>query len=79
MQLKERLQSNTRMGVAAWWERLLFAPNFVNFHIDQHLAPTVPAYNLRRIHQLLRDKEVFQQAHVTGGYVQVIRSLASKR
>jgi len=76
--VSQDIWSNTRTVLAAWWERLLFAPNFVNFHIEHHLVPTVPSYNLRRMHRLLRDKGVLQQAHVAGGYVQVIRSLVGK-
>ena len=46
--------NNTRTTVARWWERLLIAPNCVNYHLEHHLLPTVPHYNLGRMHRLLR-------------------------
>ncbi len=64
---------------AGWWERLLFAPNFVNYHMEHHLAPTVPSYNLRRMHRLLGKKGALLQAQLAGGYVEVIRSLVSSK
>ncbi|MGJ7508384.1 fatty acid desaturase family protein [Variovorax sp. GT1P44] len=77
--MSQDIWSNTRTVRAAWWERLLFAPNFVNYHVEHHLAPTVPSYNLRRMHRLLRDKGALQSAHIASGYVQVVRSLVGKR
>lgn len=77
--VSQDIWSNTRTVQAGWWERLLFAPNFVNYHVEHHLAPTVPSYNLRRMHLLLTDKGGLHQAHVAGGYPEVIRSLISKR
>ena len=47
---------NTRTTTARWWERLLIAPNCVNFHLEHHLLPTVPHYNLRRMHRMLRKR-----------------------
>lgn len=76
--MSQDIWSNTRTVHAGWWERLLFAPNFVNYHVEHHLAPTVPSYNLRRMHLLLRDKGALERAHVAGGYVEVIRSLVGK-
>ena len=47
---------NTRTTLASWWERLLLAPNRVNFHLEHHLLMTVPFYNLPRLHRLLRER-----------------------
>jgi len=69
---------NTRTTIARWWERLLLAPNRVNFHIEHHLLMTVPHYNLRRMHRLLRERGVLGQACLTVGYPAVLR-LASSR
>jgi len=77
--MSQDIWSNTRTVCAGWWERLLFAPNFVNYHVEHHLAPTVPSYNLRRMHGLLTDKGALKQAHVAGGYAEVIRSLICER
>jgi len=70
--------NNTRTTLARWWERLLIAPNCVNFHLEHHLLPTVPHYNLRRMHRLLRERGALAQACVTDGYADVLRLAASK-
>jgi fatty acid desaturase len=69
---------NTRTTVARWWERLLIAPNRVNYHLEHHLLMTVPHYNLPRMHRLLRERRALGDACVTVGYPAVLR-LASSR
>ena len=51
---------------------------YVNYHLEHHLLMTVPHYNLRRLHRLLRERGVLASACVTNGYVAVLR-LASAR
>jgi len=70
--------NNTRTTVARWWERLLVAPNCVNFHLEHHLLPTVPHYNLRRMHRMLRERGALEQACVTRGYPAVLQLAASR-
>ena len=70
---------NTRTTIARWWERLLIAPNRVNYHLEHHLLMTVPHYNLPRMHQLLRDRGVLDSACVDVGYSGVLRRAASLR
>jgi len=69
---------NTRTTVARCWERLLIAPNCVNFHLEHHLLPTVPHYNLRRMHRMLRERGALGDACVAGSYADVLRLAASK-
>ena len=69
---------NTRTTVARWWERLLIAPNYVNYHLEHHLLMTVPHYNLPRMHRLLRDRGVLGDACVTRGYPGVLALAASR-
>ncbi|HUI25480.1 MAG TPA: fatty acid desaturase family protein [Candidatus Kryptonia bacterium] len=69
---------NTRTTLASWWERLLIAPNRVNYHLEHHLLMTVPLYNLPRLHRMLRDRGVLQRACVTRGYLEVLRLAASR-
>lgn len=47
------VRKTTRTTLANWWEKLLFAPNNINFHCEHHLFPTVPAYKLKKLHNLL--------------------------
>jgi fatty acid desaturase len=74
---KDEMQ-NTRTTLAGWWERLLIAPNRVNFHLEHHLLMTVPHYNLPRLHRWLRDRGVLADACVTEGYLNVLQLAASK-
>jgi fatty acid desaturase len=63
----------TRTTLARWWERLLLAPNRVNYHLEHHLVMTVPHYNLPRMHRLLRQRGVLKDACVTTGYLRVLQ------
>jgi fatty acid desaturase len=64
---------NTRTTLASWWERLLIAPNRVNYHLEHHLLMTVPLYNLPRLHRLLHERGVLDRALLAGGYLEVLR------
>jgi len=69
---------NTRTVLARWWERLLIAPNRLNFHLEHHLLMTVPHYNLPRMHRLLRQRGALDGAPIDAGYIGVLRRAASK-
>jgi fatty acid desaturase len=69
---------NTRTTIARWWERLLIAPNRVNFHLEHHLLMTVPHYNLPRLHRMLKSRGVLGDACVATGYRAVLELAASK-
>jgi fatty acid desaturase len=68
---------NTRTTLARWWERLLIAPNRVNFHLEHHLFMTVPHYNLPRLHALLAERHALDGACIEHGYLAVLRRAAS--
>ena len=69
---------NTRTTLARAWERLLVAPNRVNFHLEHHLLMTVPHYHLPRMHRLLAERGALDGALVARGYPGVLRAAASK-
>lgn len=69
---------NTRTTLASPLERLLVAPNRVNFHLEHHLLMTVPHYNLPRLHAMLRDRGMLDGAWVAKGYLGVLREAASR-
>jgi fatty acid desaturase len=69
---------NTRTTRASWWERLLIAPNHVNYHLEHHLLMTVPGYHLPRMHRLLRDRGALSGALISDSYLEVLRQAASK-
>ncbi len=64
---------NTRTTIASWWERLLLAPNRVNYHLEHHLMMAVPHYNLPRMHEMLRARGAFSAACIAHGYLEVRR------
>jgi len=69
---------NTRTTLARWWERLLIAPNRVNYHLEHHLMVAVPHYNLPRLHRMLRERGVLAGACVAPDYLSVLRLAASR-
>ncbi|MEE9607317.1 MAG: fatty acid desaturase family protein [Myxococcota bacterium] len=69
---------NSRTTDTRWWERLLLAPNGVNYHLEHHLLMTVPHYHLPRMHRLLRERGILDDALVAQGYLQVLRQASSK-
>lgn len=70
---------NTRTTLASPLERLLVAPNYVNYHLEHHLVMTVPHYHLPRMHRMLAERGVLDGACVERGYGPVLRLAASKR
>jgi fatty acid desaturase len=69
---------NTRTTLVSGWERLFFAPNRVNYHLEHHLLMTVPHYHLPRMHRLLRERGVLERACLERGYWRVLKRAASK-
>jgi fatty acid desaturase len=69
---------NSRTTLASWWERLLIAPNRVNYHLEHHLLMTVPFYNLPKLHRTLAERGVLDDALVERGYLDLLRRAASK-
>jgi fatty acid desaturase len=69
---------NTRTTLAGWWERLILAPNRVNYHLEHHLLMTVPFYRLPRLHRMLRERGLLDRALIADGYPSVLRAAASK-
>lgn len=69
---------NTRTTLVRWWERLLVAPNRVNFHLEHHLLMTVPHHNLPALHRLLRERGAIDERCLTTGYAAVLRLAASR-
>ncbi len=70
---------NTRTTLVRGWERLLVAPNHVNFHLEHHLLMTVPHYRLPRMHRMLAERGLLDGALVTRGYRAVLARAASRR
>lgn len=65
---------NTSTTLARWWERLFIAPNHVHYHLEHHMAASVPPYRLAAMHRLLKERGFYDgYACVKIGYVDVLR------
>jgi fatty acid desaturase len=61
--------SSTRSVMPYFWERAFFAPHNVNYHLEHHLYPGVPFYNLPELHKALMQNPTYvARAHNTRGY-----------
>lgn len=71
---------NTATTLVRWWERLLIAPNHVNWHLEHHVAGGVPPYRLAQMHRLLRARGFHQGFDaISHGYADVVRRATRAR
>ena len=66
---------HARTVYANWWEKLTFAPNDVNYHLEHHWLPSVPPYRLAEFHQFLQQAGVLHATPILSGYPQVFKAL----
>ena len=72
--ISEKAIYGTRTTITSFIDKLLFGPNNTNYHAEHHLFPSVPFYNLPRLHKLLVTNERFKNSvHFTKGYFNVIK------
>jgi fatty acid desaturase len=64
---------NTRTVSAPLWQRFLIAPSFVNYHLEHHLMPGVPCYNLPALRTLLEKRGFFLNTPTCRSYHQLLR------
>ena len=69
---------NARTTYASWWERALFAPYWVNYHVDHHLLFYVPCYNLPALHTLLLEKGYGPKMEIQKTYATMLAHAVSK-
>ena len=66
---------NTRTVPAHWLDRLLVCPLWVNYHMEHHAMASVPPYNLKRMHNILKDKGYYDDVDFTRSYWQLTRQV----
>lgn len=66
---------NTRTIVAPWYDRLIFCPLGVNYHLEHHMMASVPIYNLPKMHRLLRARGFYDNVEFPGNYAQMLRDV----
>jgi fatty acid desaturase len=69
---------HARTTKASWWERLLIAPYYVNYHVEHHMFMHLPCWRLPEAHRLLERKGVLGRMEVQPGYLHVL-AMASAR
>ena len=69
---------NARTTYATWWERALFAPYWVNYHVDHHLLFYVPCYNLPKLHAMLLTKGYGPRMEIQPSYFTIWKLATSK-
>jgi fatty acid desaturase len=65
--------AGTRTTLPSFLERIFLAPKNVNYHLEHHLFPSVPFFRLPKLHALLSAQPEFRWAHMTRGYIGVLR------
>ncbi len=70
---------NTRTTYAGWWEKILFAPHYVNYHVEHHLLMSVPPYNLPKMHKLLKERGFYKEGLLEQGYWDIVKMAVGKR
>jgi fatty acid desaturase len=68
---QERCTRTVRSMVEAWF----FAPNNINFHLEHHLYPGIPWFNLRKVHRVLEARQALPQENVVDSYADVLRAV----
>ena len=70
---------NTRTTLARWWERVLWAPYWVNYHLEHHLLIYCPCWKLPQLHRWLIEAGSGPQMELAHGYGEVLRRATSRR
>ena len=71
-------RKNTRTVYSSFLSRMMFCPHQVNYHLEHHLLPSVPKYNLALMHRLLRDKGCYEGVYFPKGYVELLMHVTFK-
>lgn len=64
---------NTRTTYANFIERILFAPYYVNYHMEHHMMMAVPSYNLPKMHRLLKARGFYEKGILEKNYWRVFK------
>ena len=70
----QRLNSRTVTGSM---QTLIFAPHYAHYHLEHHIYPAVPYYNLPKLHKLMKERGHIPESQLYSGYGQVLKELTS--
>ncbi|MFK7975152.1 MAG: fatty acid desaturase family protein [Halioglobus sp.] len=66
------VRHNTRTVDAPWWQKWVFAPFGVNYHLEHHFMASVPCYRLKALRQHLLQAGALDDVPRFTGYKQLI-------
>jgi fatty acid desaturase len=66
-------RQNTRTVDAPWWQRIIFVPCGVNFHLEHHFMASVPCYKLRQLREHLHSRDALDGVPEFRGYGELLR------
>jgi fatty acid desaturase len=69
---------NTRTTLARWWERALWAPYWVNYHLEHHMLIYCPCWKLPQLHRWLVEAGLRPRMELATGYGEVPRLATSR-
>ncbi len=64
---------NTRTTYANFFERMLFAPLNVNYHLEHHFLIAAPSYNYPEMHKILKSRGFYKKGLLAKGYRQIVK------
>jgi len=68
---------NSRTTYANWFEKMLFAPLNVNYHLEHHMLMGVPCYNLPEMHKIIKQNGFYEKGTLAHGYVEILKKAAT--
>lgn len=63
---------NTRTTYANFFEKLILAPNHVNFHLEHHILASVPPYQLKKLHHILLKRGYYEDVRFGRNYFDIL-------
>jgi fatty acid desaturase len=76
----DSVYTQSRTIIPTFLDSLFISPKNAGYHLDHHLYPSVPFYRLPRLHRALMELPAYRQkAHVTQGYLGVLRECMKRR
>ncbi len=60
-------------------QTFFFAPNNVNYHIEHHVYPSIPWYNLPAAHSLMKERGSIPMTNFYRGYGPMLREILSNK
>ncbi len=66
--------THARTTEANWFERVFFAPYYVNYHVEHHAYMYVPCYNFPALHRAMKTSRYGDEMETKTGYASVLRA-----